>query len=292
MSLSNLNLSADTESRVPRHSKDVTFSAMSKPPRIEAPLIAQIPDLNEIDADHEQDHAGGRVISQGLSRKLVLGCGLILVLAAILPFVLKRNDQPRPVVGDLPEWSSKAATSAAGVAPAFVPKGPASGSGTIYEARRTSPAATPAVLTPQPQVGTGRPNALGDPGWPPRDTPDKNPGPADSSLGHPADYRVSNPADYRASQGADPRRNDQADLRSNPARDNRGDRSDAFRGDSPRDYPGGGAVGNPLMPSPAPRVTASVQDPPIVEPGVARLEGRITTPPVRTDYDRAGPSDH
>jgi hypothetical protein len=267
---------------------------MGKPPTIEVPLIAQIPELGEIGTEHEEDCAGGRIISQCLSRKLVLGSGLILVLAAVLPFALKRNDQPRPVVEDSPAWHGKAASSAASATPLFVPNEPGNRSGTTYEARRTLPGGAPAMLTPRPLSDTSPPNALGDPGWPTRDASGKNPGPADSLEGHPADYRVSSPADYRPSADAPGRQNDQADLRSNPARDIRGDGSEAFRGDAPRDYPGGGAVqGNPLMPSPPVAVPAApAQDPQPSEPGVARLEGTITRPPVRTDYDRTGSSDH
>ena len=55
-------------------------------------------------------------------------------------------------------------------------------------------------------------------------------------------------------------------------------------------YPPAAGPGSPLMPSGTPGPTPTYRDPQISEPGVARFEGTISTPPVRTSYDRAGSS--
>lgn len=50
--------------------------------------------------------------------------------------------------------------------------------------------------------------------------------------------------------------------------------------------------GSPLMPSSPQGPTPAYSAPPVSEPGIARFEGTITPPPVRTSYDRAGSSNY
>ncbi|MGD0897055.1 MAG: hypothetical protein ABR915_04410 [Thermoguttaceae bacterium] len=238
------------------------------------------------------------------------------MLAAILPFTLGKKAEQGPTIGELPGFRANAASPAIATTTTPGPNESGAGagatlSGTIQETSQASIGNTPAYLTPQPQVGTSRPKAPGDLGWPPPVAPGAATNPKDPPQGHPADYRVSDPAEIRPAEirpaeirpaeirpgektpGQPP--DYQADLRGSPTRDYRMNRSEAFRDESPNRYPGAGAAqGNPLMPSPAPGVSAaSAQDPPqSTEPGVARLEGTIESPPVRTNYDRTGPSDH
>jgi hypothetical protein len=121
-----------------------------------------------------------------------------------------------------------------------------------------------------------------------------------------------NRAAYRGwERPADPRTL-QADNRNDPAAhfatrnvqyDYRGNPIDApvrrdipagvpFSRDAGSNYPPASAQGSPLMPSNVQGPAANYRDPQISEPGVARFDGSITPPPVRTSYDRAGSSNN
>jgi hypothetical protein len=64
--------------------------------------------------------------------------------------------------------------------------------------------------------------------------------------------------------------------------------SRAPRYDNPgSNYPAPAGPGSPLMPSGIPNPTSTYRDQ-TLEPGVARFDGTIATPPVRTSYDRTG----
>lgn len=282
-------------------------------------LLAQIPDLDDVSAGTPPEgHSDGRLISQGISNKVVMGLGFVLVLFAILPFVLKKKGDSKPVVKELPAWSANGPAATGQPAPATTAQpAPSTPANNFYEANGAAPAAPAAYLTPQPQVGANRPMALSDPAWPQSNPAEANHGPADNRQPPPVDFRTGNTADYRqADQGtaapiyqADARNNAAAGYRDypNPNRadyraEARTDNPNAMRGDNrsnpQRDYrggyPGGGAVqGNPLIPSNGEGVSpSSYQDTQRVEPGVARFEGTIEKPPVGSTYDRPGTSTH
>jgi hypothetical protein len=278
---------------MPRHSKNVTPASAGNPPRVKAPLVAQIPDLDRIPTTRGNGDAGQRIKSQGFWRKLVLGSGVIFVVAAILPFTLKQKDSTRPVADELPAWQDNAASGGASAmawpdpAQNAANAGPA---GTNCAIGRASPASTPACLSPEPPFGASRPTAPGEPGWPPAGSSGATVAQANDHPDQPVDLRVSDPAGHRPSDVAGPRKDYQADLRSDPAAAFRGDPPSNPRGDWRNDpapgnsRPGDSAPqGNPLMPAvPAPPVeapAASDQTPPAAEPGVARLDGTIASPP-------------
>ena len=79
-----------SQSQGSEHAIHITHLAHSKP-NGNATLLAQIPDMSFDEPDsflEERAAAGdGRIISQALAGKLVISGGILLVLAAILPFV-------------------------------------------------------------------------------------------------------------------------------------------------------------------------------------------------------------
>jgi hypothetical protein len=288
------------------------------------PVLACIPDLDAGDSgislDDEPCRSDGRILSQNLSNKLVIGGGILLVLAAILPFAMNKNGTPKPGGSEPPAASQPtAALPGAAVVPnmgiaqgmgAQSPSGSAlPGMGSHYESARANTPTAPSYLQPQPppQVGANRPMSIGDPPWHPQGpaeaarVPDVGPGNRGNET---PDYRRDDPADHRPSFPSDYRRNDrgadrpeyQADRRTGAGAEPRVyPRTDRYenRYDNRYDYPGAGASqGNPLMPSPQGRVAPPPVDSSPPQPGVARLQGTIESPPLRTDYDRAGSSLH
>ena len=194
---------------------------------------------------------------------------------------------------------------------------------------QTTPNSGPAILSPQPaRVGDTRPTALTEPSWPQQRSPvaqwpavtplpaqNYDPRPPMTNT-NPPDSRVDYRGYDRAPQtGAPDPRNLQADSRNDavarfPSSDSRYDyrgnptdaapaRRDIPAGGDSRDtrygnvnggYPPAAGPGSALMPSGTPAPTSNYRDPQNSEPGVARFEGTISTPPVRTSYDRAGSS--
>ncbi len=287
-------------------------------PQDQEPFLAQIPDLDSaVTPSVAEKLSEGRIISQALSVKLVLGIGAALVVGAILPFLFGKANRP---VSELPAWASHAEAAriaekpAQTIAPAWQswPSAPATA------AVPRTPSAPPAILLPQPaQVGDVRPSALSEPSWrppavaapavPPLPAANNYAGPPVVSMNPPDNrggYRgLDRPADPQTLQ-ADNRNNPVDQYRAgDPRYDYRGNPIDAqpVRRDIPaseysRDprydraagnYPAPAGPGSPLMPSnvPGPNTTNSYQNP---EPGVARFDGNIATPPVRTSYDRTG----
>jgi len=290
----------------------------------EGSLFAQIPDIDSKATPKVPDKPNGRIISQSLSIKLVFGVGLGLVIGAILPFVFGKASRPSPTVTELPAWSgSKASISntTQSTAPTWpTPPAPATGAVPLPTA------SAPAILSPQPlRIGDTRPTALTEPSWSqPQPTvasaPAVTPSPPSNNYinppvanTYPPDNRVDNrgfdrPVDPRNLQ-AD-QRNDLAaqnrnldtryDYRGNPT-ETASLRRDVLPSGYPRDthydndnnpYPPAVGPGSPLMPSGTPGPMSTYREPQGLEPGVARFEGTISTPPVRTSYDRAGSSNN
>jgi hypothetical protein len=254
----------------------------------------------------------GRIISQALSTKLILGVGIVLLIGAILPFLFGKASRRDSAVTELPAWTTHggptaAANTAQSEAPAW------SAPATAGAPPQSPPGMPPAILSPQPpQVGDTRPPALTDPAWSqPRSA--ATPWPAPNNYANPP-VANTNPPDNRGfDRPVDPR-NLQADNRNDAvARFGNDDPRYDYRGNPPettpvrRDPPPSGyprdprydnassnyspatGQGSPLMPSGTPAPTATYRDPQISEPGVARFDGTIANPPVRTGYDRAGP---
>jgi hypothetical protein len=282
-------------------------------------LLAQIPDLNpKATPKSLQKSVGGRIISQAMSMKLVFSVGLGLVIGAIL---FGKPSHPTQPVTELPTWNNSSSTSTAtvntagSVAPAWSP--PSSAAVTMPAQTATTPA--PAVLSPQPpQLGQYPPAPPTVPAWSP---PPTSPAASGVATMPPAQYNVPNqnvansnlPAPRADASGVDPRYL-QADARNNvvarfnaprydspvnpaPAPAN----SPAPPANYPRDYrysdagvsyPPATGQGSPLMPSGNPRPATNDRYPQESDPGVARFEGTIAAPPARTNYDRAGSSNH
>ncbi len=283
-------------------------------------LLAQIPDLDlAVTPSLPEKRAEGRIISQALSIKLVLGAGAALVIGAILPFLFGKASRP---VTELPAWSNHGGSARivengsptpAAAWPSW-PTAPA----TAAAGPQTPSAPAPAILLPQPpQVGDNRPTALTEPSWrpsvapPPATTPSLAPinyinppivsmNPPDNRTVYPGFERPVNPqtlqADNRNNLAAQNRGNDpRYDYRGNPI-DTSSARRDVPAGDYSRDsryqnaggnYPAPAGPSSPLMPSGVPGPASTYRDQ-TLEPGVARFDGTIATPPVRTSYDRTG----
>ncbi len=83
----------------------------------EAPVVARIPDVGSSSPGGEtrrlRSGSNGRVVSQGLSTQLVVGGGVLLILAAVVPLLWNRNSEPKPGTSPAPD---------ADVAPPFDPQ--------------------------------------------------------------------------------------------------------------------------------------------------------------------------
>jgi hypothetical protein len=103
---------------------------------------------------------------------------------------------------------------------------------------------------------------------------------ADNRNNLASQYRTSDPRyDYRGNTiDTPPVRRDvpASDYSRDPRYDNAGS-----------NYPAPAGPGSPLMPSGTPGPTSTYRDQ-TLELGVARFDGTIATPPVRTSYDRTG----
>lgn len=226
-------------------------------------LLAQIPDLDA--PRHTVDFAGpadGRIIRQGLSNKLVMGVGLILIMVAVLEFFWPTHAKSKPIVNDLPAWrvpgSAVSGTPGQPASPgAALPT--ASGQPGSFQARTGTAAGSPAVLTPQSQAGANRPMALSD------------------AVDYRENNRLLEQGLYQADVRSDPASGYRAALPGAAPSDPRNGSQKNYR----NDFPGAGNLqGSPLMPSAA-AGTSSEQAPPAAEPGVARLDGTIAQPSAR-----------
>jgi hypothetical protein len=207
-----------------------TFAPASDPddgtarPRV----LARMPDLDatepSVEAEKKSARWDGRMISQRLSIKLLVGGGIALLLAAVAPFVLNGKDNTNRDNG-LPDWHQ----------------------GLPAPDSEEAPAWTPATVQTQPQT------------------------PARDGRSRSCDLRRPLPP----SGGVDP------------------PQSPTTRG-MPNFVPQAEAYTNRPMtieqragyPTDHPREYQPRSRPP-VEPGVARLEGVIRKPSVRTTHDRA-----
>ncbi len=282
-------------------------------------LLAQVPDLDpKATPKSPEKRADGRVISQALSFKLVFGLGVVLVILAI---VFGKASRPSSAVTELPAWSNHGSTTgiADSTSQTLAPTWPSSATAPVTAAvpGNSSPASAPAILLPQPrQVGDARPTGMNEPGWPqPRSSvappPAITPSPPPSNYINPPvvdTNRPDNRGDYRGLERPVDPRNLQADNRNDPTSpyrtsDTRYDyrpntlegaavRRELPAGGYPRDtrydnvngnYPPPAGSGGALMPSGTLGPAPDYRGPQVSEPGVARFDGIISTPPVRTN---------
>ena len=187
-------------------------------------VLARMPDLDAAEPNAEAGKSGsrwdGRMISQRLSMKLLVGGGLVLVLAAIAPFVLS-NKGNRNRDDGLPDWHQGMPAPHSEEAPVWSPA-------TVQTPPQTPAGGPP----PSPQVASPQPPPIVPPQLP------KVPG--------------------------------RPNLAPRPAAYANQPRTIEDRGGSPTDHP---REYQPRLRLP-------------VEPGVARFEGTIRKPSVRTSYDR------
>ena len=121
------------------------------------PLLAQIPDLTEDDPEalieERTTPSGHQLISQALASKLVLGGGVLLVLAAILPFMFAKKIDSKPTGAELSAWHPTAPAPDADTAPAW--NTPAGGNSATSAALPTTP---PSVVVAAMPAGPGGSN--------------------------------------------------------------------------------------------------------------------------------------
>ncbi len=200
------------------------FGGTETPPQV----LARVPDLDAAEpappADPKPARRDGRMISQALSTKLLVGGGVLLVLAAIVPLMLGNRGSPKPDEQKLPAWHPGAPAPDAELAPTWN-GGPTTG-------MPDSTGSTSPALTPNLQ-------------------------PAPPSMTFPPDVP--------------------------PSADQMGTARDSGW-DLPSQAPNWNERKQNVTPSPG--SSHDYRRPP-AEPGVARFNGIIEKPSVRTSYDRA-----
>jgi hypothetical protein len=288
----------------------------SAPPELDQ-VLAQIPDLDQKPTTLAGvKRLDGRLIGQAMSLKLVFGMGIGLIIGAVLPFLFGRGSSQKPV-HELPAWASARnleSTNSSGAqtqAPPWQPPAP-------QTTAVAPPPASPDISVPPPPADGYQPAALTRRTWSPPQNPAPPPSMTPPTRGVPPDYaggslpppptgnrgygpandrydlqadrrndpatRYNNPPgyDYRGNpaEGAAPRRDIQPPL---PAGDNRYNNTPNYgyqrQPVSPMTPPLGNGAGYDYRNQPQPQP----QPQPEGESGVARFEGTITAPPVRTN---------
>jgi hypothetical protein len=283
--------------------------AASRPAGISPDLgyvLAQIPDLDQKQSPIPGiKRLDGRVISQAISLKLVFGMAIGLVIGAILPLLFGRGSSAKPV-RELPAWTNAKSSeqpSDLSQAPPWQPPKP-------QPDMVSSQIVSPNISVQPPPVGDYRPAALNRQGWtpphnsaaPPVAPPTAGPPTPDYARNYPAPARTDDrgygPAADRYEQQAD-RRNDPAARYGNPpGYDYRGYPPDGAaprrdvqppppagddRYNSAPNYGGQRQSVGPMAPPPGSAGAYDYRNQPESESGVARFEGTITAPPVRTN---------
>jgi len=308
-------------------------------------VLAQLPDLETVETASEGPPASsdGRIISQGLSTKLLVGGSVLLVMAAIIPFLFGKKESPKPGDVKLPEWHQGAPAADADRAPAWTgqaPQAPAAEQNLpgpppelsipavpggdaaaqrppVWNVQQRSPQLNAPAQAVRNRWQTAPPAAVRTPV---RDLPSASQmAPAGThSAARPqiADGPMPDahsPADGRRwrYEAKRPRADDYPDYRQSEARSNQamtlGQRTIPAAGQPVPDYQpayrdeprANSAQG--LQTDSRARYPAGSQGgyrpggqgeyrPPPVEPGVARFEGLIENPPLRTSHDRSRPS--
>jgi hypothetical protein len=269
------------------------------------PLLAQIPDLSEDDPEilleERMPSSQNRLISQSLASKLVLGGGILLVIAAILPFMFNKKPETKPAADEWSQWRPAAPAASAPVAPAWNgPTGQAASpsvpTSVVVSPLRTGPGANvkaPALTGNVPEQIVAKAAALITKNEPPLpNMPAKMPEPsqiadrflndrqpaAATQVGTNRPMAISDQRVYQADARADNRGDYRNDTR---AADYRNDTRADYRNDNAADYRtdyrnGGPAPVNPVMPDLNREL--SPQGP---QSGVAQFQGTIVPPPTQ-----------
>lgn len=260
-------------------------AGMSESGMVELQVIARIPDLDTPSSPQKHKHSSrsrttksgsssGRVLSAGLSLKLLVGLGLVLLLGAIAPYVVvnfKENTQSR--TGDAMEqaWQPPPPAPTADLAPAWkppalepkaIPIPAASGADAtlVADVKAAAGKETGINASPQPGKTDLEPIALAQSSSWPRDNYEK------------AEFSPwPNPAHPIFAE---------ADLR----------RNESITADRRNASLSGGAVKMPL--APPPQTSGPAQSSSENEAGTAQFEGMINTPSDRNSYDRTRSSIH
>ena len=238
-------------------------------------VLARLPDLDAVEPGEEsaakRGRFDGRILSHALSTKLLLGGGVLLVLAAIFPFVFNNNRDPKPGTPPAPNAEE---------APFFDGR----------TAKTSDPLPASANIPYEPKMSIS-------PDLPP--APDfidaaQAPNSAPSPQAPPADGQGRAGAIGNRGRAPAAERQSRTDTGQPQARANRmmtiGDSMPTPAGIYPDDYRRNyQANSRANLPTRYPACSIPY---PMVEPGVARLEGIIEKPSVRTSYDAARSSVH
>jgi len=279
-------------------------------------VLARIPDVDAAESclasEPSPTNSHTRLIGQGLSTKLLLGGAFLLVLAAIVPWNLRKNADTASREVNTPVWHASAVPAAADKIPSLgeqavqTPKAAPSGIGNLRPSKvpPTSPAEVQLSGPPKDPGGnslnpdrTGYEASRPNPGYYHQPVPEyrqpvpeyrQQPLPEASSnrpmaIGEPV--QTPPPSDRSAepsSSGIDPRWGDAPGVRTD-SRHDRGAYQQPRQGER---YPVG--LADRRMPLPPPTGSGAASVPPGV-PGTATFEGKIENPPVKTEYERARP---
>lgn len=242
-------------------------------------VLARLPDLDTLQPSWEMgtkpSRGDGRFLSQGVSTKLLVGACVLLVCMAVLPFILKGDDPkpgtpPAPDAAEAPIWKGQAGEpSQRQPAPASLPYEPNMSFNAdlppapdfIGVAQEAGTEASTQTVPAQPERQTGATIEQGQAAPVDRQSQLDTFGPRARAnrtmvMGNPVNGNPTPPP--AGIYGNDYRRFYQADSRANlPTRHSAESFSDRA-----------------------------------AEPGVARLEGIIEKPSVRTSYDAGRSSVH
>lgn len=240
----------------------------------EPEVLARLPDLGAADPSSESgarsDRSDGRFLSQGVATKILVGSVVLLTLVAVSPFLLNDNEpqggtSPAPNASEAPIWNGQPSETSEAVPaqPNF-----------SYEPDMSFNADLP----PAPDfIGASESSGTDtSPQMPPVEGRDEA-GPSANAEQAPPAGRQSRTETRRPAARAN-----QMMAIGDPMPTAAGIYGDGYR----RGYQTEFRASPPNRPSARP---ASYR---AVEPGVARLEGVIEKPSVRTSYDAARSSIH
>jgi hypothetical protein len=231
----------------------------------QAPVLACIPNLNGLDTATHHHRSDGRLFNQRLSNRLLVGGAIVVALAAVIPFLpvhRSRQVRLRPIASAAPAWTTTAASTpvASAVQLHAMPESHAPAALPPMAMSNTASSVAPIMGSHATTAlsGTNRPMALADARGSASAAVRREPDPI-----YPNSLRSGGENGFYRNELRPAMRSAAAVDYQNQYPDSRGVHGDA------------------LMPAAD-----------VVEPGVARLEGTITKPPIRSPYDAVGPSIH
>jgi len=233
-------------------------------------VLARLPDVGRLESNREPNvraaRSDGRILSPGLATKLLVGGGLLLVLAAIVPFVFNNKNEPKP--GTPPAPNAEEAPMWKGASGKTANALPASAKVSYEPTMAINPDLPPA------------PDFIGDTEAPNPDPVPPAPRAEGQKRAEAVGIQRQTPGVGEQSQtnvGRPRARANQMMVIGDPTPSPAGVYADGFRGDYQADS-------RANLPA---RYSTYASPYRAVEPGVARLEGIIEKPSVRTTYDAA-----